>query len=127
MRQSIGNILQEELKKEGKPSLQDFASMIGISYRTLFNVFKGESELSFSQIVKSSEILDIDLISKILYAEKKEHILETDAVDKQKSRTTKTMSISFNVSGSVEHLTSNFPEFIEGLRVMAEKCGLRVE
>ncbi len=122
MPQQLGKILQEELKKEGAPSLQDFASMIGVSYRTLFNVFKGDTELTFKQAIKASDILHIDLIKKYLHQEKR-----TFAVAEQYLPYNKTeITLTLHVSGLAENMAVAFPELLQIISKEAENRGLKL-
>jgi len=46
MKAHIGKILQEKLNEPGSPSRKDFAGLLGISDKTLYNLFNEASDLT---------------------------------------------------------------------------------
>jgi plasmid maintenance system antidote protein VapI len=117
MREVIGKILQEELKKEGAPTAQDFAKMIGISSKTLYNIYNGSSELTLDQLIKASSILNTNLLQRVLLAEGATDLLlnEPQAEYKRKKNS---FSISINLTGPQESAT-NLPELINNIKDIA--------
>ncbi len=72
----IGKILQEKMNEDGRPTMKDFASLCGISTRTLYNIMQGSSEMTLPQVVKASEILKFDLIGAYLRMNDKVNVLK---------------------------------------------------
>lgn len=119
MRRIIGSILQQELKKEGAPTAQDFAKMIGISSKTLYNIYNGSSELTLDQLVKASGILNTNLIQRVLLAEGAADLLLQEEDCKRKKNS---FSISINLTGTQESL-QNLPELINNIKDIATSQG----
>ena len=121
----IGEILRTELEKEGTPSLNDFASMLGISYRTIFHVFSGKSKLTFDQVVRASEILKFDLISR--YLEVNNKTKSWAEPDEQFQRQRKTISINLTVVGDLNSFTMDFAGFLTACNSEAAKHGFTLK
>lgn len=119
----IGKILQEKLNEEGRPSQKDFASLINVSSRTLYNVFNGISELTMPQVVKASEILKFDLIGEYLKVNDKLDLLEEPAGEYRANR--KNVTVSLHFSGDMKAL-DGFPNLIKEVNSIALKHGFRV-
>lgn len=125
MKAQFGKILQEELQKEGRPSLQDFANMIGISYRTLFNIFSGKTEFTLIQAVKASKILNTDLIKRFI-EESPGNIgtfMEPEASYSQRPSSQQAFTISFSIQGEIDKV-DRFADFLKTIKKEATSLGL---
>lgn len=119
----IGKILQEKVNETGQPSVKDFASLVGLSPRTLYNIFNGVSEMTLPQIIKASEILSVDLISEYLKANDKLNVLHEGAVDYKAKK--KLVTVSVHLCGDMDAM-SNFPEMLNEINSMAARHGFKV-
>ncbi|MDO8994739.1 MAG: helix-turn-helix transcriptional regulator [Daejeonella sp.] len=126
MKAQFGKFLQEELKEEGRPSLQDFASMLGISYRTLFNIFSGKTEFTLQQAIRASTILQTDLIGKFrkTYGDEAGAFLEPYE-SYAESKPSKALTVSVNVRAGLENM-DNLTEFLRRINKEAIALGLIV-
>ena len=118
----FGKLLQEELNKEGAPSMQDFASMLAISYRTLYNVFNDKSQFTLQQTIRASEILKVDLIGKYLKSNGKFPDRFEDEESIYNSDKPQDITISLTVKAALTSM-GKFPELLEVLQKEARSRG----
>lgn|GEM_PF-1874785 len=127
MKDVIGKILDELLKKEGAPTRDDFAGMLGISVKTLYNVTKGRSSLTFDQVIKASEILNFDIAEEYYKrtgkSEKINRLAEGNGVYRKKSNQ---ITVGISVSGSLTSF-ENFPALLNKIRNEAIELGFEIE
>ncbi|RQO65108.1 hypothetical protein DBR40_24875 [Pedobacter sp. KBW01] len=116
----IRKILQDELKKPGRPSLQDFAGSLNISYRTLYNVMQGKSTLTFEQVMKAGEILDIDIVAKY---NGNQNITYENTTNKIESDF---MTITLNIKGPEQNVLNNISSLLKEIKEKATQFGLLI-
>ena len=121
MRADYGKILQTELKKEGMPTVTDFANMLGMSVKTLYNVFNGSSELTFSQIVLASKFLNKDFI-KIFAKMEGSVFAEPEGEYTAKKNT---FSLTLNLRGTMTDVI-NIPDMISHIKDIATQQGFKL-
>ncbi|WP_299585509.1 hypothetical protein [Mucilaginibacter sp.] len=115
--------MQEKLKEPGMPSAKDFAALMAMSVRTLYNVFNQSSDLTFPQVVKASEILKYDLIGHYLKADDKLWILhETEGAYRKKK---KTLTISLQLQVAFDDVAM-LPDVLKDLNDVAQKRGFTI-
>ena len=125
MSEHIGKILQEKLKEPGMPTVKDFADMLPISTRTLYNVFKNESVFSLDQVIKASEILNFDLIEEYLKAKGNKWLLRDNDSTANYVRGKKQISINLEVRGELKEMSA-LPEFLSEVNILANRLGLEL-
>jgi predicted transcriptional regulator len=124
MNNIVGNILQGLLSKEGAPSKKDFAGMLGISQKTLYNVLDGSSQLTLPQIVKAGRILKFDIAKEYETREfGNEHSIFHESVEtfKVKQNLVK-MLFTLNIASTIAGY-DNFPELLKRTKQAAEELG----
>ena len=124
MRDEIGKILQEELQKEGKSSIKDFANLMGVSVKTLYNIFDGKSELKLDQIVTASKILNVDLLKKFaeVYNHKPSRLEESES---DFLSLKKPLTITINLKGSFDS-ANELPDLLRKIKEDALIKGFRL-
>lgn len=123
MREEYGKILQELMKREGSPTTKDFASILGISVKTLYNIFNGSSELTLSQIIKASDVLNIDLVKKFTELENTANrFLEPTEEYRVKKNN---FSLTINLSGSFDAV-KNIPQLLSTIKDAASLEGFKL-
>jgi len=116
MKDVIGNILQTELKKEGMPTIKDFASMLGISSRSLYNVFNGSSDLTIGQLFKASDILKIDIIQRLAGFNLSGNVVSDPQENFHAKK--KMLSVNIKITGSAD----SFKDFHQLLEIFIEQA-----
>jgi plasmid maintenance system antidote protein VapI len=123
MQEHIGKILQDKLNEEGMPSVKDFATLVNITSRTLYNIFKGSSEMTLPQVIKASEILKFDLISQYLKVNDKLNLLHDPPGEYRGKK--KAVTVSVQLCGDMTSM-DNFPSMIKEVNQIVLKHGFRV-
>jgi plasmid maintenance system antidote protein VapI len=124
MKAHIGKILQEKLNEPGAPSRKDFAGLLGISEKTIYNLFNEESDLTLSQVVRASEILKYDLISEYLKAEDRLWLLnEPETAFKRE----KPITVEMKISAGYKTMGMHFADMLEAIKKEGDKYGFTIE
>lgn len=122
MKNIIGKILKELLNKEGAPTKEDFSQMMGMSYKTLYNVINGSSKLTFEQVIKASDILNFNLIEEY---HNRAGIETNFNSNNSSSSGERKITINLSISGSI-HSFENFSHFLQGIRKNASDFGFEI-
>ena len=125
MKNIVGKILKELLDKEGAPTKEDFSQMLGISYKTLYNVTKGTSNLTFDQVVRASDILKYDIGEEYYKRMGKEKGNEFAESANSYMPLKNLISVTLTISGALSTFAS-FPQLLAKVRDDAREFGFEI-
>lgn len=119
----IGKILHELLSKKGAPTKKDFAGILGISTKTLYNVIDGSSQLTIEQISKASEVLKFDIISEYDKKFSNKSVITNARFVSSSAENIKTPVLTYSFGIPVESY-GNIKSFQDEINKIAEKHGM---
>lgn len=135
MREPIGQVIKESIKKSGFTQ-EDFAREMGMTLRNLANLFNKDN-LPIDQIVRASKILKEDFIKTYtdwLY-ENEPHLSELHEIEIHNSGQSgrplpliqpQVISFSVNFQGTIDAIASQMPDLIVVIKNEAEKRGIQL-
>jgi predicted transcriptional regulator len=127
MNNALGKILQEILQKEGSPSVKDFANMMGLSTRTVYNIFSGSTSMTLEQVVKAADILNADIIQEY-YSRiglEKEGIL-SEPRQSYSSLKSDTMTVNIAIMGKSKSFVEHFGQLVTKLKDEVQSLGFTI-
>lgn len=130
MKEIIGEIIKEEVRKQGMTQEQ-FSTQMNMSLRTTANLFNKE-HLPHDQLINASKILKRDFVRDYLdylYKSNPEierlRIPDDPASSHAKSATNEhEISLQVNIYGKIEKIESEFSSFLRVIKKEAEIRGL---
>lgn len=121
----LGNILQELLQREGSPSVKDFAKMMGMSTRTVYNIYDGSSSMTFDQVVKASEILNYDMAAEYYERSGKGKNSQFSEPQSGYKQAKNIISVTLTLSGAISAY-DNFSQLLNKLRNEVKDFGFEI-
>lgn len=136
MKESIGEIIRESVKKSGLTQ-EEFAKEMGMTLRNLANLFN-KTRLPIEQLVRASRILKEDFVLKytqILYDEEpglsqfkpEERLLGDDQpVYEPPVHKQQTVSFTINIKGQFNKVAEELPGLLQAIKNETEARGLQM-
>jgi predicted transcriptional regulator len=132
MKNLLGKILQETLQKEGSASVKDFAMLMSMSPRTVYNIFDGSSSMTFEQVIKASEILGFDVAGE--YYRRSGKPSPSDVFSQRQpsytarvnTKSNNTVSVSLSITGPIDSY-DNFPKLLAYIKEKSTEFGFDVD
>ncbi|WP_343524356.1 hypothetical protein [Pedobacter sp.] len=125
MKDTIGKIIKDLLNKEGAPTKEDFSQMMSISYKTLYNVMNGNSNLTFDQVVKASEILQFDIGAEYYSRTNRNPVKKYEEPESIYTGSRNQITVTLTLMGSASTY-ENFPQLLNKVRSEAKELGFNM-
>lgn len=129
----IGDEIKKMVRKRGLKN-KAFADLMNMEERNLYHFFKRE-QMEVDLLLQAGEILDFDFLSLYIRNSKFKNYLENNSKQNSFSDRSSTknqpqlenqISFSINVKGSIDTASLSMSNFLQSVKLEAEKFGFKL-